>query len=486
MAIFHSHIKIFSRGNGESAVGAAAYRSGQKLTNEFDGIIHDYTRKTGVVHTEIFLPANAPPEFADRSTLWNSVEKIEKQCNVQLAREINVALPVELTFEQNLSLLRRYVQENFISAGMAVDLAVHIKKEDNPHAHILMTMRPFNEDGTWGAKARKVNGAKVCTVDWNEHSKATEWRKNWAAIVNEYLEANDHAARIDHRSYEKQGVDKIPSIHMGAAASQMEKRGIKTDRGNFNREVEISNREIRQVRARIGKTRDELNVILTTAPPSLHEYLSSILNNENRSKPTNLKIAAETLMFMQDNGLANMFDLADKVSAMHRRCNTISDGEKKVRRRIETLNKHLVQSGNHKKYRSVAAQYDRLRAAADEADKATGFFAKSKAEKAHKERQDFYRDHEFEIGTFRDAEKYLKSVLQSRYNPKKSPPVSMWEKELADKKVELATLTRDFNKLRKDVREAEAMKRFAADLLVPDEPQIQQINKIKTMEVYRS
>jgi hypothetical protein len=485
MAIFHSHIKVYSRGNGESAVGAAAYRSGQKFTNEYDGIIHDYTRKTGVVHTGIFLPANAPAEYADRATLWNAVEKVEKQCNSQLAREINVALPVELSFEQNLSLLRRYVQDNFVAVGMAVDLAVHIKKEDNPHAHILMTMRPFNEDGTWGAKARKVNGVKVPTVDWNEHSKATEWRKNWADICNEYLEANGHADRIDHRSYAEQGVEKIPTIHMGAAASQMERKGIRTERGNFNREVEISNKEIRQVRARIGKTKTELDAILTAAPPSLHEILSAELRNENRGKLTNLKIAAETLMFMQNNSLANLFDLADKVSAMHRDCNAISDGEKKVRRRIDTLNKHLVQSANHKKHRAIAAQYDRLRAAADEAEKATGLFAKSKAEKAQKERQDFYRDHEFEIGTFRDAEKYLKGVLQSRYDQKKSPPVTMWEKELAKKKAELAALTRDFNKLRSEIKHAEAMKRYAADLLVPDEPQTQQKHKIKTMEVDR-
>ncbi|GHS90376.1 hypothetical protein AGMMS49957_16240 [Synergistales bacterium] len=283
MAIFHSHVKIFSRGHGESAVGAAAYRSGQKLTNEYDGIIHDYTRKTGVVHTEIFLPANAPAEFADRTTLWNSVEKIEKQCNSQLAREINVALPVELSYEQNLSLLRRYITENFVNSGMTVDLAYHIKKDENPHAHILLTMRPFNEDGTWGAKARKVDGVKVCTVDWNEHSKATEWRANWAAIGSEYLEAGGHADRIDHRSYAEQGIEKIPTIHMGVAASQMEKRCIKTDRGDINREVIMTNSEMKQLRARINKYNAWIDEIKDNAPPPLIEILYAISNHDTDS-----------------------------------------------------------------------------------------------------------------------------------------------------------------------------------------------------------
>ena len=192
IAIYHCSIKIIGRGSGKSAVSAAAYRAGEKITNEYDGIIHDYTRKGGIVHTEILLPDNAPLEYTDRTALWNAVEKIEKAKNSQLAREIEVALPVELTREQNINLVREYVKQNFVDNGMCADVCVHDKNDGNPHAHIMLTMRPFNEEKTWGAKQRKEyifdnNGEKIydkkkrqykCnsvpTTDWNEQTKAEE------------------------------------------------------------------------------------------------------------------------------------------------------------------------------------------------------------------------------------------------------------------------------------------------------------------------
>ncbi|HEW9445753.1 TPA: MobA/MobL family protein [Streptococcus pneumoniae] len=185
MAIYHLYIKIISRGKGKSAVVASAYRSGEKIKNEYDGIVHDFTRKGGIAHTEILLPQNAPEEFSNRSVLWSSVEKIEKSKNAQLAREI--ALPKELSREKQINLVREYVKENFVKVGMCADIALHDKNDGNPHAHILLTMRPLNEDKTWGAKSKKEyildeNGEKVKlkngnynyktrkinTVDWNE------------------------------------------------------------------------------------------------------------------------------------------------------------------------------------------------------------------------------------------------------------------------------------------------------------------------------
>ena len=156
MAIFHCPVQIIQRSKGKSAVAAAAYRSGEKLVNEWDGLIHDYTHKRGIVHREILLPAHAPPEFADRSTLWNSVEEIEKSSDAQLAREIEVALPVELSPAAQLALVRSYINDNFVAAGMCADFAIHDKGTGNPHAHIMLTMRPLKADGTWGAKCRKV------------------------------------------------------------------------------------------------------------------------------------------------------------------------------------------------------------------------------------------------------------------------------------------------------------------------------------------
>ena len=156
MAIFHCPIQIIKRSIGKSAVAAAAYRSGERLTNEWDGMTHDYTHKGGIVHTEIMLPSHAPPEFQDRSTLWNSVEQIEKSSDAQLAREIEVALPVELSPAQQLALVRAFVKDNFVDAGMCADFAIHDKGTGNPHAHILLTIRPLRPDGKWGPKCRKV------------------------------------------------------------------------------------------------------------------------------------------------------------------------------------------------------------------------------------------------------------------------------------------------------------------------------------------
>ena len=152
----HIPVSIIKRSEGRSAVAAAAYRSGTKLTNEWDGLTHDYTRKGGVVHAEIMLPAHAPPEFADRSTLWNSVEQIEKARDSQLAREIEAALPRELSREQQLALVRAYVKDNFVDKGMCADFAIHDKGTGNPHVHIMLTVRPLKENGAWGAKCRKA------------------------------------------------------------------------------------------------------------------------------------------------------------------------------------------------------------------------------------------------------------------------------------------------------------------------------------------
>ena len=148
MAIYHCSIKIIKRSKGRSAVAAAAYRSGENLINEWDGMTHNYTNKGGVVHTEILLPIYAPTAFQDRSTLWNSVEEIEKSRNAQLAREIEIALPMELSRKEQIRLVRDYAQNSFVAMGMCADVAVHDKGDGNPHAHILLTMRPIKEDGT--------------------------------------------------------------------------------------------------------------------------------------------------------------------------------------------------------------------------------------------------------------------------------------------------------------------------------------------------
>ncbi len=275
MAIFHLSIKMISRGKGKSAVAAAAYRSGEKIISDYDGITHDYTRKRGVVMTEILLPRNAPIRFYNRSRLWNAVEKIEKAKNAQLAREVEVSIPKELNFEEGYHLVKEFCQRNFVDKGMIADICFHDKGDGNPHAHIMLTVRPFNEDRSWGSKQKKEyildeNGEKIydkkkrqykCksvpTTDWNDRRNAPKWRKSWAGMCNKYLEKSGHDERIDHRSYERQGLEILPTKHLGTAASQMEKRNIKTDRGETNRHIKMVNKMIRFCNEEIARLKEE-------------------------------------------------------------------------------------------------------------------------------------------------------------------------------------------------------------------------------------
>ena len=342
IAIYHCSIKIVSRGKGKSAVAAAAYRAGEKLTNEWDGLTHDYTRKGGVVHSEIMLPPHAPPSFSDRSILWNSVEQIEKSNNSQLAREIEIALPVELSREEQTRLVREYCSSQFVSKGMCADFNIHDTGNGNPHAHILLTMRPLDEKGTWAAKSKKEyvldeNGErvklpsgryktrKVDLMDWNRQENADLWRKAWADLANDYLERSGSAERIDHRSHAERGIEELPTVHMGVAASQMEKKGIATDKGEINRMIQKTNRLMREIRGYIDSLKEWLAEVfaakkqLQAAPHSpdiatlLTRYLS--IEREKSRKYSQgwqqqhtageLQKISKAIVYLQSKGIAN-------------------------------------------------------------------------------------------------------------------------------------------------------------------------------------
>lgn len=243
IAIYHFNVKIVSRGKGASAVAKAAYISGEKIKNEYDGTIHDYRRKREVVHKEILLPDNAPPHFKKRSVLWNAVEKSETRKNSQTARHIDAALPVEISRDEQIDLVRKFCQQCFVSKGMCADFAIHDKGDGNPHVHILLTTRKVDESG-FTKKERS----------WNDKALLIEWRKLWADWCNHKLYFVSDK-RIDHRSYAAQGIDKIPQKHLGAAACAIEKKGYRTDKGNFNRKVilENTNAEIEKLNFELSK-----------------------------------------------------------------------------------------------------------------------------------------------------------------------------------------------------------------------------------------
>lgn len=294
MAIYHCTCKIISRGQGRSAVGAAAYRSGEKLYNEYDGIEHDYTKKGGVVYSEIMLCENAPKEYQDRQTLWNAVEQIEKSSKAQLAREYEVALPVELSREEQIKLVRDFAKENFVDNGMCVDFSIHDKEDGNPHAHIMLTTRPIEQDNSWGVKQKKEyildkNGQKqydkkkqiykcktVKTTNWDSKEFLQRSRESWAEKINQELEKKSLPQRIDHRSLKEQGVDRVPTIHEGGAR-KLEKRGIKTDRGKINREIKTANGQMQTIDILTKQTQKEIiNIREDIEWNKKHEHIAKI------------------------------------------------------------------------------------------------------------------------------------------------------------------------------------------------------------------
>lgn len=271
VAIYHCSIKIISRGKGRSAVACAAYRSGTKLTDLATGKLFDYSNKPGVVFSEVLLPENAPAIFAvDRNILWDAVERKETHSAAQLAREVEVALPCEFTRQEQIDTVREYIMKNFVREGMCADWALHDKGDGNPHAHIMLTMRAIKTNGRWAEKSRTIykldpNGQKIPVIDpttgqqkigargrkmwqretvpandWNDRSKAEEWRAAWAAECNRRL---DRQHQIDHRSYARQAVEQEPTIHEGYAARKMEREGRVSNRCEINRETKLLNEQ---------------------------------------------------------------------------------------------------------------------------------------------------------------------------------------------------------------------------------------------------
>ena len=334
MAIYHMEAKVVSRGAGRSAVAASAYLSCSRLYNDYDGIQHDYTKKRGLVWQEVFLPKCAPQEWQDREKLWNAVEEVETAKDSRLAREFVVALPIELNREEQIALLQEFIREQFVSDGMCADAAIHDTDGHNPHAHILLTVRPLDEQGKWQYKTEKeylcmrngeergftaaefkaaqdegwekqypykVGKKKVYMVSseadaqgliradkhpkstrygrqnpiserWNSEEQLTAWREAWADASNRYLERAGREERIDHRSYADRGLTEQPTIHEGVSARAMEKKGIISDRCEINRQIKADNALLRELKAEIKK----LVTLVARTVPAIAEGLEKL------------------------------------------------------------------------------------------------------------------------------------------------------------------------------------------------------------------
>ncbi|MCD7804832.1 MAG: MobA/MobL family protein [Oscillospiraceae bacterium] len=336
MAIYHLEAKVVSRGNGRSACAASAYMSCSQIYNNYDGIQHDYTRKQGLVWQEVFLPENAPPEWRDREKLWNAVEASEKTKDSRLAREFVVALPVELNKTQWQDLLTEFVQNQFVADGMCADVCIHDTDGHNPHAHIMLTVRPLDENGKWQYKTQKEylcvrNGEErgftaaefktaqakgwekqylynpekgkkkiylspseaerrrltradkhpkstkygrqnPITERWNSEEQLLIWREAWADVTNKYLSLVQSVDRIDHRSHAERGIDEQPTIHEGVTAQALEHKGIISDRRELNRQIKADNRLLRELKTQVRK----LTEAVANTIPAVAERLENI------------------------------------------------------------------------------------------------------------------------------------------------------------------------------------------------------------------
>ena len=334
MAIYHLEAKVVSRGAGRSAVAASAYLSCSRLYNDYDGIQHDYTKKQGLVWQEVFLPEYAPQEWKDREQLWNAVEEVETAKDSRLAREFVVALPIELSREEQIELLQEFIREQFVSDGMCADAAIHDTDGHNPHAHILLTVRPLDERGKWQYKTEKeylcmrngeergftaaefkvaqnegwekqypykVGKKKVYMTPsdaeaqifvradkhpkstrygrqnpiserWNSEEQLAAWRAAWADVSNRCLERAGREERIDHRSNAARGLDEIPTIHEGVTAQALERKGIISDRCELNRQIRADNALLRELKAEIKK----LAAMIARTVPTIAEGLEKL------------------------------------------------------------------------------------------------------------------------------------------------------------------------------------------------------------------
>lgn len=252
VAIYHLHAQVIKRSAGQSAVAAAAYRLGAAMVDERTGLKHDYTRKGGVDGFAMFAPANAPNWALDPAQLWNRAEAAEKRKDAQPAREVEVSLPRELTPEQRAALVEDFVRQNFVSEGMVACVGFHKQDSDNPHAHIMLTMRRLDGDGFAATKAR----------EWNDVAKLESWRASWAECANRALAQAARPERIDHRSLAAQGIDREPTQHRGPRAQAMFRRGLPVDRagGVFGRAVGwVVNSVVPVLRHALGNRRSRVS-----------------------------------------------------------------------------------------------------------------------------------------------------------------------------------------------------------------------------------
>lgn len=417
---------------------------------------------TGVISAVSSAPSVASVSVSGNVVTVTGKAKGNATITVSVAADTNysfdIAMQNELTLEENMELARKFVQEQFVTKGMIADLAFHSpEKEDggipNPHFHVMTTMRPLNPDGTWGQKQRREylldedgnrirdkNGDymfnAVHTTDWHEPKTLEHWREQWAAAVNTKFEEKGLDVRIDHRSYVRQGLDLIPTVHEGANVRQMEAKGIRTEKGELNRWIKATNRLMQDVRKKIkalfvwmAEVKEELSKPQT---PSLADLLIAYYNQRNagawsnKARTGNLKQFAEAVNYLTENKLLTLEDLQERLSSVNEEFEALSDSMKKKSARIKELQELIREGENYQRLKPVHTELNNI--------------------KFKKQREKFETSHDAELRLFYAARRILKEKLDGK-------PIALkaWKQEYAQLKTEYAELSPQHKPLREEV-----------------------------------
>lgn len=395
-----TRFSIVKRSKGQSAVEKASYISRSILVSEYDGQTYRPKYHEDLVHSEISLPQNAPREYADRATLWNAVELSEKGQKSQLARMLKASLPNEWSYELAEEVVRDYVQRNFVDKGMCADWAIHDSENDkgqrNLHIHVLLTMRPLTENGEWGAKTKKVyvldeNGERIPLIDkktgkqkvdkrnrkqwkcqtvestdWNSRENAMMWRRDLAETINATNEQLGIAVHWEHRSFKEQGIDKELTIHIGAVANALERKGIQTERGNINREIIRGNVLLEQAKEMLELAKQEvrsiqysgLKEVAVNVKNEVMEMIAKVAKRKGRldlpivSGKYLRKISDRTALQSADN--AEKFIVSRKIDSFENLAKFTADREQKYRQ-LETV--HLSKGQKLSRLKELSKMY---------------------------------------------------------------------------------------------------------------------------------
>ena len=451
MAAYHFHVTQIKRSKGQSAVACAAYRSGEKLFSDYYGEVSDYTRKRGIVHTEILLPSHAPLEYSDRQTLWNAVEKAEPHPKAQFAYSFDIALQNEFSMRENIEIARQFLMDEFVSKGMICDFAVHRpdKKDgiQNPHFHVLCPMRPLDENGQWGAKQKRVyrldeNGNQaldkkgqpifdaVPTTDWGSPETLEYWRKAWCDLCNSKFAEKGLDECIDHRSYERQGVELLPTVHEGPTVRAMEKRGVAIEKGNLNRWIKATNKMILATEKKVSALEKWVSENRRSSLiQSLNAYNSmrNVGAYSQTAKVKNLKELTADINFLKANGIETFEDLQAKITELGVQVDDFKARSNEKSARLKEIDNLLLWAQHYAENKPVADELSKIK-------------WKSKREKYQAENENALR-------LYHLAERKLQPYFKNG-----KLPINAWKAEKLQTHKDFEEIQNQFSTVRDDVK----------------------------------